>query len=133
MKQELICVVCPNGCQICVETAGDGSVLSVTGAACSKGREYARQETVAPCRTISSLVRVTGGELPLCSVRLTAPVPLGEIGRVMEVIRTITLSAPVSIGEVIVSNVLGLGSDVIATRNIGIKTEASHISNAGSE
>ena len=118
MKQEMVCVVCPNGCEIEVETAQDGSIVSITGATCRRGEAYARQETLSPKRTIASSVRVIGGEQPLCSVRLTQAVPLGDIGRVMEAIRGVTLSAPVTIGDVVIADVLGLGSDVIATKNV---------------
>jgi CxxC motif-containing protein len=37
----------------------------------------------------------------------------------MEEIRRLRLDAPVRIGQVAIPNVLGLGSDVIVTKNIG--------------
>ena len=93
-------------------------LLSVCGNRCPKGASYAEQEIKNPMRNIASSVLVKGGDLPLCSVRLSAPIPREKIPEVMEEIRRITVSAPVSIGDVLAPNVLGLGSDVIATRNI---------------
>ena len=57
-------------------------------------------------------------ELPLASVRLTRPIPKGKIFAVMEEIKKIKLSAPVEEGTVVISNVLGLGSDVMVTKAV---------------
>lgn len=118
MKRTMVCVVCPNSCEIEVEIAENGGVVSVTGATCRRGEAYARQEIEHPARTIASSVLVDGGELPLCSVRLTRPVPLERIPDVMGAIRGLRLTAPVAMGDVVISDVLGTGSDVIATRTV---------------
>ena len=117
MKRTFTCIVCPNGCEIEAEYEGT-NVLSVTGNLCPKGRTYVTQELVDPRRTIASSVRVSGGALPLASVRLTQPIPKDRIFDVMKVINGVELTAPVQIGQVVVRDVLGLGSDVIVTKNI---------------
>lgn len=117
MKRTFTCIVCPNGCEIDAEYEGT-TVLSVKGNLCPKGKTYVTQELTDPRRTIASSVRVRGGELPLTSVRLTNAIPKDRIFDVMEAINQCELSAPVSIGDVVISNVLGLDSDVIITKNI---------------
>ena len=117
MKRTFTCIVCPNGCEIDAEYEG-ANVLSVTGNLCPKGRAYVTQELTDPRRTIATSVRVTGGTMPLASVRLTKAIPKDKIFDVMMEIVRHTLAAPVRIGDVVVSNVLGLGSDVIVTRNV---------------
>ena len=117
MKRAFTCIVCPNGCEIEAEHEGK-QVLSVTGARCPKGEAYVKQELSDPRRTIASSVCVTGGVLPLVSVRLTAAVPRDRIFDVMREINRVTLTAPVKIGDVVIRNVLGLDSDVIATKNV---------------
>ena len=117
MKRTFTCIVCPNGCEI--EAEYDGArVLSVTGNLCPKGETYVMQELIDPRRTIATSVRVTGGTMPLASVRLTAAIPKNRIFDVMAEINRVTLTAPAKIGDVIIKNVLGLGSDVIVTKNI---------------
>lgn len=116
MTKTLTCILCPNGCRITARE--EGGTLSFEGNRCPKGPEYVRQELTAPMRTISSSVMVQGGEEPLCSVRLTAPIPKSRIFEVMDAIRSITVTAPVHTGDVLLSHVLGLESDVIATKNI---------------
>ena len=114
----LTCIVCPNGCEITAVLDENGGVASLSGALCKRGEAYAAQEIVSPMRTISSSVRVLGGAAPMVSVRLNRPVPKAEIFHVMEAIRALEISAPVSAGEVLIADVLGLGSDVIATKHI---------------
>lgn len=117
MKRTFTCIVCPNGCEI--ETEYEGTqVLSVTGNLCPKGKTYVTQELVDPRRTIATSVRVLNGTMPLTSVRLTNAIPKDRIFDVMDEINRQTLTAPVRIGDVVIADVLGLGSDVIVTKNI---------------
>ena len=119
MKSErtFTCIVCPNGCTITAEHDGD-TVYSVSGNRCKRGEEYVRQELIDPRRTICSTVRIDGAELPLCSVRLTKPIPKRDIFRVMAEINKCRLKAPVRIGDIVIHNVCGLDSDVIVTKNL---------------
>ena len=120
MKRTFTCIVCPNGCEITAEYEGS-TILTVTGATCPKGEEYVRQELIDPNRTIATSVAVTGGELPLVSVRLDAPIPKAEIFNVMAQINKIIVPAPTTIGQVLIENVCGLGSNVIVTKNVAAK------------
>ncbi|MCI8453023.1 MAG: DUF1667 domain-containing protein [Lachnospiraceae bacterium] len=117
MIREFTCIVCPNGCGITAEVE-NGELLSLTGAICKRGEAYVRQELTDPRRTISSSVAVRNGELPLASVRLDTAVPKDRIFDVMQEIGTVRLEAPVYIGDVAIENVLGLGSNVIVTKNV---------------
>lgn len=111
------CILCPNGCEIevCHEK---GRILEIRGNKCPKGQQYVEQELTAPRRTIASSVRIKGSFLPLCSVRLTKPVPKQSIFSVMEEINRAELVAPVHIGDPVIRNVCGLDSDVIVTKNM---------------
>ena len=118
----MTCVLCPNGCTIEVRHEGN-EVLSAQGALCFKGLDFARQEITDPRRNFASSVRVANGVLPLVSVRLTVPVPKPMILAIMAEIRKVTVQAPVVPGQVIIENVLGLSSDVIATRHVAAKKD----------
>lgn len=117
MLREMTCIVCPNGCDLEIEIE-DGKVLSVNGALCPRGKAYANQEVTDPRRNIATSVLVDGGELPLVSVRLTAPIPKARIFDAMEEIKKIRLTAPVKAGQVVIENLLDLGVSVIATKNV---------------
>ncbi len=121
MVREYTCIMCPLGCGLRTETRqGErGEEILVTGNTCPKGKEYAVQELTDPQRNIATSVLVSGGELPLASVRLTHAIPKDRIFDVMGEIRKRKLTAPVKAKEIVIENVLGLGSDVIATKDIG--------------
>lgn len=117
MIRKITCIVCPNGCELEAEIQ-DGKCVRVNGNFCQKGAQYAAQEVEEPKRTIASSVAVKDGTLPLVSVRLNRAVPKEKIFDVMTEIRTLSLNAPVHAGDVIVENILGLQSDLIATKNV---------------
>lgn len=116
MVRRFTCIMCPQGCEITAE--GEKEHASITGNRCRRGETYVRQELVNPMRNIATSVSVTGGVLPLVSVRLTNPIPKSRIFDVVEEIHRIRCTAPVYEGEILLSDVLGLGSHVIATRTV---------------
>ena len=121
MNKEMTCIVCPNGCTLKLDyeiREGKPVLDKVTGNLCPRGLEYARQELLAPKRTIASSVLVEGGALPLVSVRTRGAIPKEKIFAVMEEIWKCRVKAPVAAGTVLLSNVLGLGADVIATKTV---------------
>ena len=120
MNKTYTCILCPNGCELSVTYEGK-TLQSCTGNLCPNGEKYAAQEISDPRRTIASSVLVTGGELPLVSVRLTAPVPRDRIFDVMARIRALSVPAPVEAGTVLEKNILGLESDLIATRSVALR------------
>lgn len=117
MLKEFTCIVCPNSCDITVELEGQ-DVCSITGAACKRGTDYVEQELTAPMRTISTSVAVKNGMMPLTSVRLDRAIPKEQIFSVMNELRKVKLEAPVRIGDCVVRDILGLGSNVIVTKNV---------------
>lgn len=129
MRRNFTCIICPNSCEIVVTKSAAGQFV-MDGAACKRGIEYIQQELVDPQRNIATSVLVENGAFPLVSVRLTQPVPKPRIFDVINEIKRVKLKAPVTIGQVIIRNVLGLSSDVIATKNVSeilADTERKHI------
>lgn len=118
MKRQFTCIICPNGCKITAEIGANGVITSVEGHTCKKGEEYVQQELTHPVRTIATSVLVKDGELPLVSVRVDGAIPKERIFDAMAEIKGISLTAPVVIGQHVISNLLGLEVNVIATKNI---------------
>lgn len=113
----LICIGCPLGCPLTVEMDG-AEVKSVTGNTCKNGDKYARKEMTNPTRIVTSTVRVRGGHLPVVCVKTATDIPKGKMLECVRQLRDVEVSAPVSIGQVIVPDIAGTGVAVIATRNI---------------
>lgn len=114
MERNIICILCPRGCSMTAKEAS-GS-LTVTGNTCPKGAEYAINECTNPVRTVTSIVRINNRKDTMVSVKTEQPVPKGKMMDVMSRLRSISVSAPVKIGDVILPNVFG--TKVIATKNI---------------
>lgn len=116
-KVNLTCIGCPLGCPLTVEMDGR-EVVSVAGNTCKNGDKYARKELTNPTRIVTSTVRVTGGHLPMVSVKTASDIPKDKIFDCLQGLKTVEIPAPVSIGQVIVPDVAGTGVAVVATRNI---------------
>ncbi len=117
MEQLITCINCPVGCRMTVQLSDDGSFLSVSGNTCPRGSKYARQECTMPERMITAVIPVSGSSFPL-SVKSAAPVPKKLIRKLMKELSGISVSLPVSAGDVILKNVCDTGVDVIATRSL---------------
>ena len=111
--KKLICIVCPKGCRLTVDDK-----LNVTGNGCNRGIKYAIDELTNPTRMITSTVKIEGGQLSRLPVVTSAPVPKDLIFDVMKEINKISVVAPVKVKTVVLKNVLNLGVDIVATRDI---------------
>lgn len=108
---DFVCIKCPIGCQLHVEVEGEN--VSVSGNRCPRGEEYAMEEVFAPRRMVTSLIRTDEG---VVSVKTTAAVPKDMIFKVLNQIGKIALPSA-KINDVVIENVLGLGVDVVVTKN----------------
>ena len=112
MTRNLTCIICPRGCTLTVDT----DTLSVTGNACAKGQEYGIAECTDPVRTVTSVMRVCNRDNQMVSVKTAVPVKKSCIIEVMNTIRHTQVSAPIAIGDVLLTDVCG--TNIIATKRI---------------
>ncbi len=113
--KELICIVCPKGCHLKVDETND---YAVTGNGCPRGAEYGKAELTNPTRVVTSTVRCNGASLPRCPVKTNGVVPKGKIFDVMKALDEVELTAPVTVGQVVIENVCGTGANVVAARTM---------------
>ncbi len=116
-EKSVICIRCPLGCHISVELA-DGKIQSITGNTCPRGAEYAARELTDPRRTVTSLVRVRGGEYPVVSVKTAGDIPRDKMRDCAAALKEIVLTAPVRMGDVVLENVCGTGVNMVATADM---------------
>ncbi|HIY59499.1 MAG TPA: DUF1667 domain-containing protein [Candidatus Eisenbergiella pullistercoris] len=114
---KLICINCPLGCSLTV-TLNGGEVVSVAGNTCPRGEAYGRKECTHPTRIVTGTVRITGGTLPVVSVKTSSDIPKEKMQECAAQLKTVVVSAPVHIGDVILENAAGCGVPVIATKNV---------------
>ena len=116
-KKEITCIVCPIGCRILVKTDGTNFEL-IEGNKCKQGIDYARSEALDPRRVLTSSVKVEKGEWPLVSAKTTKPVSKNKIPIVLKQIKNTKAEAPIKLGQILIRNVAGTKTDVIATKPI---------------
>ena len=101
-KREFVCIGCPLGCNVTVELDGT-EMKAITGNTCPRGADYVTKELTDPRRIVTSLVRVTGGELPVVSVKTASDIPKDKIRDCIRALK----------------DVCGTGINMIATKTIG--------------
>lgn len=114
MKRELICIVCPKGCNMTAEIE-NGKVLSVSGNTCKRGEEYAINECTNPVRCVTTTMKTENGET--VSVKTDTPVAKEKMFELMKIINSKKVVLPILVGDVIIENVFGC--NIVATQNKG--------------
>lgn len=115
MIHEFVCIVCPRGCRLRVDSSKD---YEVTGNACPRGIPYGKQEARAPMRTVTSSVKIIGSDELRCPVKTSEPVPKQKMQEVVEAAKKIRIKAPIRLGDVVLENVAGTDADLLATRTL---------------
>lgn len=115
-KRILTCIGCPLGCSLTAMQKEDG--WEISGYTCKRGLEYAQKELTCPQRTVTSTVRVLGGQARVTSVRTAADVPKDAVFAVMDAINAIRAQAPIAIGDVLCENIAGTGVALVVTKAV---------------
>ena len=110
---EMICIACPVGCHISVTED-----LIVSGHKCPRGEEYGVKELTNPTRIVTSTVKIHGADKNRIPVRTESDIPKDLIFKCMEVINKVVLEAPVTMGDIVIENLLDTGVNVITSRSM---------------
>ncbi len=112
----IICIKCPLSCEI--EVMKKDSKITVKGHTCPQGEQYAIDEFTNPQRVLTTTVCVQDGVLPVVPVRSEAPLPKPMIKECIHALRTVTVKAPVTCGDIVLKNILNTGVSIIASRDL---------------
>jgi len=113
----ITCIICPVGCKARV-TIENGKITKIEDVECPRGEEYVTRELEAPVRDFFTTVRIKGAKTPVLPVRATQPIPKDKILDCVSELASTIVDAPVKAGDVIAKNLLGLGADIVATRDL---------------
>jgi len=113
--RELICIACPRGCHLKVDDD-----LNVTGNLCIRGETYGKSEVTNPVRIITSTVKIKSNLINRLPIKTDKPIPKDKIFDVMKIINDLEVKIPIKINDILISNILSLGVNIVATRSIGI-------------
>lgn len=112
----ITCIVCPMGCPLTVTKLEDG--YKVEGNSCKRGEKYGIEELINPKRVITTTVKLKGSYLNLLPVKTKESIPKDMMLDIMEELDRIEVNAPISVGEVIVENILGTGVNVVSAKTV---------------
>lgn len=120
IKKEIVCLQCPFACRVEVVVDEDNKIISIENNKCARGEIYVRQEVINPVRVLTSTVSILScdEEHPLLPVQTSEAVPKGMLKDMMKELANIVVKPPVRYKDVIVSNILNTGIDVIATSEV---------------
>ena len=114
---QLTCIEFPTGCTVTV-TVAKGRAVHLEGFGCRRGRDYATAEVECPTRILTTTVAASGMSVRMIPVRTSQPIPRARLMEAMTVLKKVRVSQPVRVGDVVLANVLDLGVDVVATRQV---------------
>lgn len=117
-KREIICIVCPMGCQLEVTRDDSSRGYNVKGNQCMRGEEYGIKEMSNPTRVLTTTVKLKNAHLKRLPVRVDAPIPKELIISCMKELNRIEVQAPIKAGTILVQNILNTGANVISARSI---------------
>lgn len=117
ITKEITCTVCPRGCTVTVEADGS-QIKSISGYGCKRGEAYAAAEYTNPVRLLTSTMKVEGKANELLPVRSAKPVPKAKLFDCMEVIKKTAVTLPVKSGDVLIADICGTGTDIIASKSM---------------
>ncbi|NLJ90465.1 MAG: DUF1667 domain-containing protein [Clostridiales bacterium] len=116
-KHNLICINCPMGCRLEITITENGGWL-IEGNQCKRGLSYAQKELTAPTRTLTTTVKVKNSLLRRLPVKSSDGIPKEKIFEAMALINQVTVEPPISIGDIIIENILDTGVNIISSRDL---------------
>lgn len=114
----MCCTTCPSGCALKVRIENN-EVVSVEGNNCPRGEKFAQKEWINPERMLTSTVlAVINGKELLVPVKSAVPLSRKLVQEAMGEIRSIRLTHPVRMGDIIKENLAGSGISLISCKTI---------------
>jgi len=96
-------------------------VVKVQGNECPRGEAYAKAEIENPLRIFTGTVLAEGMPLKMVPVRTDKPIPKAKIIEAAVQVKKIRVTKPLRIGEVLARDFLGLGVNLVSSRETFLK------------
>lgn len=117
-EEKIICIGCPSGCLVTLKLDDKDDVVSIADAKCKEGRRYVLEEFHNPARVLTATVLTERSTHPLLPVRTNKPIPKSMLADAMLVLAHARAKPPLKLGQVVIPDLLGVGTDLIATTDL---------------
>ncbi len=115
--RQIICLGCPNGCHVEVSYTDDQKI-TVSGADCERGEEYACEEVREPKRMVTAVVRTDSADVPFVPVKSERAVPKALIPGLLQEVYRRQAALPIRLGDALFDNYADSGIGVVFTRSV---------------
>jgi CxxC motif-containing protein len=119
-EREIICIMCPLACPVKATVDDQGNVLDVANNMCKEGKKYAVAECKFPGRILTATVFAEGSNRAMLPVRSNKPIPKGLLMDSMRSLSQVKVKPPIKMGQIIVTNIMGTGADLIASDELPV-------------
>jgi len=96
----------------------EDKLISIEGNRCKQGEKYALAEYKNPVRVLTATVLTNSIKNPLLPVKTNQPIPKIKMKDFMYSLARIRVEYPVKIGQVVCSNVMDTGIDLLAASDL---------------
>lgn len=115
-----LCTGCQLRCQLTV-TSEDGSVCAVKGNRCKRGLDLAHRRIKTLPGPFTLRLRVSHGSAARVTARARLPVTPDVAQAVAQAVRHLQFAAPIRVGDVLVQDAAGLGVELLAEQEVGLR------------
>ena len=114
----ITCIGCPLGCAVRLSLDNKGEVIDIADNKCKQGQKYVLEEYKHPMRLLTATVLTQNSHQPLLSIRTDKPIAKSMLVQAMSELAQIKVRPSIRIGEVVKTNILGSGANIIATSDL---------------
>jgi CxxC motif-containing protein len=118
IEEKIICIGCPLGCETTLKIDDQGEGVKISGYKCKEGRNYVLEEHRNPVRVLTATVLTQNSIRPLFPVRTNRPLLKTQLKEAAKAIVGVKVKPPIRVGQIILSNLMNTGVDVIATDDL---------------
>lgn len=118
IEEKIICIGCPLGCETTLKIDDQGEVVKITGYKCKEGRQYVFEEYRNPVRVFTATLLTENSARPLFPVRTNRPLLKTQLKEAAKALAGTKVKPPIKVGQIILSNLMNTGVDVIATDDL---------------
>ncbi len=116
METKMTCMNCRRGCALEVSFEGN-KLISVTGNACARGKDFAKREISETKASFLSEIRLIGSK-DFLPVKTEKPIPKEKFSEAEAFCKGFRVPIPIRIGDVLVNDFCQTGIRLIALKSI---------------
>ena len=98
--------------------ADSKKIISLEGHNCKRGIKFAEAEITNPLRLLTTTISIDSKMSQRLPARSNIPAPKDKILSMVKAVKQIRIKAPIKMGEIIISDVLGTGVDIISSATV---------------